>query len=392
MTLLLAISASRASALNPAARYANTISIRQRLVRSRDVLQQGFATGRRPKVSRGSRQARSRREKKPAAEGEENNRKLTKAEREIFSKATRKKKTKEDQKIWSDDSEKLWDYRKQWMPEVAKRAAPLIAFGCLITYFEPVQAFYYRYVSPLQMEMLYGASMLPTIHPYGDTWLHTTALWDTLRKPYHILKELITGKPSLMYHKGDIVVYVDPEQNRRTCKRITGVEGDTVQRYGEHADYYSHRSDLGIRWETLMARGVDPSCPWDEGKPELEADDHKRTLVVPEGHVWLEGDNPLVCVDSRHYGPVQVSLLEGRLFWRLFPLLREAHIRKYDQMLRLEPRVRPPPLDVEKPRLRGEEDVLAAHYNLYRIEKRTVAPKADETQSDLAFPNDGSAN
>ena len=38
-----------------------------------------------------------------------------------------------------------------------------------------------------------------------------------------------------------------------------------------------------------------------------------RTMVVPSGHVWLEGDNPSNSSDSRSYGPVPLGLLQGRI-------------------------------------------------------------------------------
>ena len=37
---------------------------------------------------------------------------------------------------------------------------------------------------------------------------------------------------------------------------------------------------------------------------------------VPEGHVWLQGDNTLNSSDSRAYGPVPYALLRGRAFAR----------------------------------------------------------------------------
>jgi len=48
---------------------------------------------------------------------------------------------------------------------------------------------------------------------------------------------------------------------------------------------------------------------------------YRRCLQVPQGHVWLQGDNTLNSTDSRHYGPVPYALLKGRAFckvhWRL---------------------------------------------------------------------------
>ncbi|CAH8496815.1 unnamed protein product [Schistosoma turkestanicum] len=41
---------------------------------------------------------------------------------------------------------------------------------------------------------------------------------------------------------------------------------------------------------------------------------------VPQGHVWLEGDNASQSLDSRSYGPVPISHLEYKVFLRIWPL------------------------------------------------------------------------
>jgi signal peptidase I len=43
-------------------------------------------------------------------------------------------------------------------------------------------------------------------------------------------------------------------------------------------------------------------------------------FYVPEGHVWVEGDNKRQSMDSRNFGPVPVSLLQGRVAARLWPI------------------------------------------------------------------------
>lgn len=86
--------------------------------------------------------------------------------------------------------------------------------------------------------------------------------------------------------QGDIVILRSP-RNPRMCitKRLVGLEGDTI---------------------TYVA---DPN-----------KDDKQETVVVPKGHVWIEGDNKYKSNDSRNFGPVPYGLIESRLFWKVSPL------------------------------------------------------------------------
>lgn len=40
-------------------------------------------------------------------------------------------------------------------------------------------------------------------------------------------------------------------------------------------------------------------------------------MVIPEGHVWLAGDNVYNSSDSRMYGPMPIGMLQGRVFFKL---------------------------------------------------------------------------
>ncbi|XP_054263614.1 mitochondrial inner membrane protease subunit 1 [Macrosteles quadrilineatus] len=78
--------------------------------------------------------------------------------------------------------------------------------------------------------------------------------------------------------KGDIVVARSPTNPKQfICKRVTGVEGDKM-------------------------------CPG-----------FISQVVVPRGHVWLEGDNRSNSSDSRAYGPVPIGLLRGRVLCVIWP-------------------------------------------------------------------------
>jgi nickel-type superoxide dismutase maturation protease len=60
----------------------------------------------------------------------------------------------------------------------------------------------------------------------------------------------------------------------------------------------------------------------------------KRVAAAPAGDsgehgtgLWLLGDNAENSTDSRHFGPVPVDRIRGRIVWRYWPLARFGRIR-----------------------------------------------------------------
>lgn len=50
----------------------------------------------------------------------------------------------------------------------------------------------------------------------------------------------------------------------------------------------------------------------------IDPDAHPRKyMIVPKGKVWIEGDNLPRSKDSRHYGPVPLGLIQGRVIARV---------------------------------------------------------------------------
>ena len=52
------------------------------------------------------------------------------------------------------------------------------------------------------------------------------------------------------------------------------------------------------------------------GERDLGREREEPVMIrVPEGHVWIVGDNLGTSRDSRKYGPVPMGLITGKLLW-----------------------------------------------------------------------------
>ncbi|MCO5575033.1 hypothetical protein L7F22_028830 [Adiantum nelumboides] len=123
-------------------------------------------------------------------------------------------------------------------------------------------------VSRLLQQKVYGPSMFPTFNATDDM----------------ILVERISTRFQKV-KVGDIVMACSPEEPARVIlKRLVAVEGDNI---------------------TVL--------------PEPLREDVAKQVLVPKGHVWLQGDNPSNSRDSRHYGPVPYALLQGKVCLRIWP-------------------------------------------------------------------------
>ena len=190
----------------------------------------------------------------------------------------------------------------------------------------------YDEISPFELVGIRGPSMIPTMAADGsDLWLcRTYPSW--LRHYYDtttnaVLLALI--QPRLRH--GTIVGFAHPDcpNSAIAMKRIVGLPGDRVQRYGQFVHLYTDQDPTG--WGITWPASYDSNhiwiknlgTAWDVGRiekaknPSVEA---VRTLVVPDGHVWIEADCPALGLDSRQFGPIPISWIRSRVITKIWPL------------------------------------------------------------------------
>jgi hypothetical protein len=74
--------------------------------------------------------------------------------------------------------------------------------------------------------------------------------------------------------------------------------------------------------------------------------------------VWIEADNPALGIDSRHFGPIPVEWLRGKLVARLWPLWRSSEVPSSRSW-----NIRPHPIPLDPETL--------SEYNVHRLVNKT---------------------
>jgi len=112
----------------------------------------------------------------------------------------------------------------------------------------------------------------------------------------------VGGKPKYK----DVVVFKDPTgQYSQLIKRVIAVGGDTV----DLRDGYVYVNDQKL------------DEPYTHGKlSEPLSSSIQFPLRVPDGDIWVMGDNRTNSADSRLFGPISVSTVYGRAWWTYWPL------------------------------------------------------------------------
>lgn len=141
----------------------------------------------------------------------------------------------------------------------------------------------------VQLYRVEGESMLPTL-AHGDRLL--------VNKLVYRFREPVPG---------EVVVVADPANPRRhLVKRVIAVAGEEVE----------------VRGDAVWVNGSLLEEPYVH--PDSPGTYRAGPLTVPEGYVWVMGDNRGASLDSRLLGPLPVSRVEGRAVALFWPLARVA--------------------------------------------------------------------
>jgi signal peptidase I len=117
--------------------------------------------------------------------------------------------------------------------------------------------------------------------------------------------------------RGDIIVFNAPVENasKPYIKRVIGLPGETVEAKGGHV--YIDGTEIDepyLKGETTYCR-LDQDCP---------------PVTVPEGHIFVMGDNRDNSSDSRAFGVVDVDSIIGKAWITYWPLDAAGFVPHWD--------------------------------------------------------------
>lgn len=144
----------------------------------------------------------------------------------------------------------------------------------------------------------------------GVYYVPSGSMLDTIHEGDLILGERVSlafGEPS----QGDVVTFTSPLDPEETLvKRVIAVGGQTVDLVDGAVYIDGERLDEPYvsSWPTVSLSDL-------EGSAGIT-----YPYVVPEGYVWVMGDNRTNSRDSRYFGPVSVDDVTSRAILIYWPL------------------------------------------------------------------------
>lgn len=156
----------------------------------------------------------------------------------------------------------------------------------------------------------FGIALLLRAYVCEPFVIPSASMSSTLQIGDRVLGEKITYLDSEP-EAGDIVTFTNPEDSSQILiKRVIATSGQTVS----------------LKDGVVYIDGVALSESYTNGKKSYPIESHADTLgsnieypyTVPEGYIWVMGDNRTNSLDSRYFGAVPISSVTSKavfVFW-----------------------------------------------------------------------------
>jgi len=137
----------------------------------------------------------------------------------------------------------------------------------------------------------------------------------TFQSGDYILTSKITYKFRPI-ERGDVVVFKSPKNpDIEYIKRIIGLPGDKI---------LVSNSQVFVNDQLLNENYISaPTNLWGENAFLKE----NEPVIVPENYVFVMGDNRPRSSDSRDFGPIPITSIDGVVFYRYFPPQKTGFIK-----------------------------------------------------------------
>lgn len=132
----------------------------------------------------------------------------------------------------------------------------------------------------------------------------------TLKAGQHILvmRYQVLKKIGLGIHRGDLVILRGPEGKKEIVKRVIAMAGDSI--YIDSGIVFVNGQAIHEPYAHYESTSLRDNDEWPAGVTH----ERIRYVSIPDGHIFVMGDNRSESTDSRSWGSVPLERVVGEVF------------------------------------------------------------------------------